>query len=313
MSISISWFLRRVLEIGQRFKFSVVPNHFYSEIPDVRQLRRDRRWMKPFSMVEVKGTNIDAQFEFVREVTESLRAEIAKTPHESPNHFYRKACERNGEAGYGPTEAEFLHCFIRARKPARIVQVGCGVSTALIQDAAAAETGYSPKITCVEPYPTAFLRAEQQAGRITLMAEPAQWVDRSVFTSLGPGDLLFIDSTHTVKVGSEVPRMILEVLPRLAPGVIVHFHDIPFPHDYMQQVMKNDVFFIHEPVLLHAFLSMNRGYRILASFSMLQKANSSRLKTFIPNFVPSILDEGVCVEENHFPSALYLERTEQPS
>ena len=149
-----------------------------------------------------RGARVDHQRAFVRDCGE---------PHADDRRtrgVHAKACRDNGEAGYGPIEADFLYCYMRARKPGRVVQVGGGVSTSVMLTAADDEDGYWPQITCIEPYPTAFLNQLAADRRITLIAEPMQTVDRGVFDSLEAGDLLFIDSTPTVKVGSEAVALI---------------------------------------------------------------------------------------------------------
>src|SRR5207249_4543131 len=110
---------------------------------------------------------------------------------------------------------------------------------------------YDPNLVCIDPYPTQYLKSAATEGRISLIAKKAQEVDLSTFTDLQHGDLLFVDSTHTVKPGSEVNHIILEVLPRLRTGCYVHFHDIYFPYDY-QTSLLNTVFFSGESALLHA-------------------------------------------------------------
>jgi hypothetical protein len=150
--------------------------------------------------------------------------------------------------GYGPVEAEFLFCFITTKRPNRIVQVGCGASTAVIL-LAAKEANYKPQVVCVDPFPTGYLTSAAGQKIIELIPKPAQEIDITVFTSLGGGDLLFVDSTHTTRPGSEVNRIILEVLPRLRSGWFVHFHDIFFPYDYQSQVLSTLFFLGGEHVI----------------------------------------------------------------
>src|SRR5262249_12511849 len=151
-----------------------------------------------------------------------------------------RACDDNGEAGFGPVEADFLDAFITTERPARIVQVGCGVSTSIILRAAG-DAGYKPEIVCVEPYPTEYLRRAEREGQIEPGAEKAQKVPRELLPGLGDSGFLFVDSTHTGKPGSEVNRLILEVLPRLARGSWVHFHDIYFPYDYQPGLLSDEL------------------------------------------------------------------------
>jgi len=119
----------------------------------------------------------------------------------------------NGEASFGLRDAEFLYGFIRTIQPKKIVQVGYGVSTAVML-MAAAEDRYQPVIVCVEPYPIEFLDRADREQAIRLVKARAQDVPLEILTDLGEEGFLFIDSTHTVKPGSEINRLILEVLPR---------------------------------------------------------------------------------------------------
>ena len=97
---------------------------------------------------------------------------------------------------------------------------------------AAKESDYKPEIICIDPYPNRFLKRSDRANEIRLIPKKVQLVDLEMLTELGDNGFLFIDSTHTVKPGSDVNYLILEVLPRLRVGSWVHFHDIYFPFDY---------------------------------------------------------------------------------
>ena len=122
--------LRILFEAGQRLGLDVLPRHFYSEIPDVRRLTASTEWRRPFSMAGVRGAGIEAQTAFLEETC--ARAGAAAV---DGGLTYRRACEANGEPGYGPVEAAFLHQFVAAWQPARILQIGCGVSTAVCRAA----------------------------------------------------------------------------------------------------------------------------------------------------------------------------------
>jgi len=116
---------------------------------------------------------------------------------------YAEACALNEEGGYGPIDAQLLYCFIRTVKPQRVVQVGGGV-TAAVMLRASRDAGYTLDLTCVEPYSTRFLSERAAAGEIHLITERAQAVELECLTGLASGDLFCVDSTHTVKPGSEV-------------------------------------------------------------------------------------------------------------
>ena len=139
--------MRVGFEIRQRFYVDILPRHFYSEIPDIRALRNTKAWRAPRSMKGISGA-VDAQLAWVDKCTRSYRAGL--------KHFevHQMAVRMNGsDEGYGEVEADFLYCFVRSQKPRQIVQIGCGVSTAVCL-LAARDEGYVPRITCAEPYPT---------------------------------------------------------------------------------------------------------------------------------------------------------------
>jgi hypothetical protein len=296
--------LHAAFAMGQRAGFDVLPRHFYSQIPDLAALRRSSSWRAPASMTGVRGTDIAEQLGKLQNWLAPLQAQRQGA------ELYRESIKENGsDGGYGEIEAIVLHAFVATQKPRVIVQVGCGVSTAIVL-AASSAAGYAPKIICVEPYPTDFLVRSEQQGRITLIRKPAQDVDISTFQEASVGDLLFIDSTHTVKVGSEVNRLILEVLPRVSAGAYVHFHDIYFPYDYQRHLLSDEVFFHSESTLVHAFLACNDRFQIEVSLSMLHYAARDRLRQLLPSYDPQNDEDGLAAEGGkHFPSALWLRCT----
>lgn len=294
--------LRGLFEFGQRCGVDILPRHYYSEIPEIRSLRRNGDWKLPRTMKGVRGAETGAQFEFVEQccpadVVEGLRR----------SGIHRDACAANGEPGFGPVDADFLHAFVQRVRPKKVVQVGCGVSTAVILRTASDAGDYRPEIVCVEPYPTEALRRADQEGLIRLIAEPAQLVPIEVLTGLDEGGFLFIDSTHAVQPGSEVNRLIFEVLPRLRSGSWVHFHDVYFPYDYQRGLLDDELFFCNESALLHAFLINNESFAVRVSLSMLHYADPSRLGRSLPNYRPAANDHGLRASPGDFPASLYLE------
>jgi hypothetical protein len=133
--------------------------------------------------------------------------------------IYEYACKENGEPGYGPIEAEFLFAFITAKRPNRIVQVGCGVSTAVIL-LAARDANYTPQVICVDPFPTGYLTRTAGNKLIQLIQKPAQEVDLTVLTTVNAGDLLWPFGKR--RVGGRLPPPTPTIPPESAtvPGVI---------------------------------------------------------------------------------------------
>ena len=291
----------RSFRLLQRAGINVLPEHFYSAVPNLADLERRSDWRKPRSMHGILQRDVDAQVALLG----SWLSPHADVLHN--NSVHRDAFAGGGaDGGYGEIEAEVLFGFVATNKPRRITQVGCGVSTAICLGAAE-WAGYKPDIVCFEPYPSAYLQEAAGKGSIRLVAQFAQTVDYDVIADLDDGDLLFIDSTHAVKPGSEVNYLIHEVLPRLKPGVWVHFHDIYFPYDYARDTLDGDMLFPQESSLLYAFLIGNGRFRVEASLSMIHYARPDALRALIPKYEPNRQIDGLRADGGrHFPSAAWL-------
>ena len=301
--------LRSLFEVGQRIGVDVLPRHFYSEIPDIRALKADRRWQRPYSLAGVAGTDIEKQLSWLREICPS---ELAGTL--PALGLYEYAATENGAVGFGPVETDLLYCFVRTRKPARMMQIGAGASTAVVLRAAR-EAGFPIDLTCVDPFPTDYLRRLGARGEITLRDVPVQDLAATEFAALGAGDVLFIDSTHTVSPGSDVNYLILEVLPRLAKGVYVHFHDVTMPYDYMPSVLSRDLFFWSESVLLHAYLADNPRFEIRLGCAMIHDQALERAQEIVPTYNnPMRTDRGLAEADadGDFPASIWLEVVGDP-
>ena len=130
-----------------------------------------------------------------------------------------------------------------------------------------------------------------------------------MFQQLRPNDIVSIDSSHVVKTGSEVNYIVLEILPRLPTGVLVHFHDIYLPYDYQRDVLET---FVHanETALVRAFLTCNPRFGILFALSMLHYDRRDALRAILPEYRPEAdwrgMRSGNYTPERHFPSSLWL-------
>lgn len=292
--------LREIFEKGQSIGLDILPRHFYSEIPNIRKLRKTRWWRSSYSMKGVRGTSLSKQVNFLKEccskeITEEIRS----------RNIHRDASERNGREGFGPIEADFLFAFVVTKKPSQIFQIGCGVSTAVCLSAAE-YANYNPDIFCVDPYPNDFLLQSSRIGDIDLIQKGAEEVKAERVKKLGSDLLFFVDSTHTLGPSGEVTRIVLELLPRLKEGAYAHFHDINFPYDYGRNILDSSMFFGHEGALLLAFLAHNDRFRILMSQSMLHYSSPDKLKEYLPSYSPAPSSDGLSVGEGDFPSSIYL-------
>jgi hypothetical protein len=291
----------RAFALLQRAGVNLLPAHFYSCVPDLGDLGGRSDWRRPRTMYGINQRSVDGQLALLGEWI------MPQSNHLQGRSIHHDAIVGGGDdGGYGEIEADVLFAFVATRKPRRVIQIGCGVSTAVMLTAAE-RAGYAPEIVCIEPYPSAWLRDAAAKGQIRLRPEPAQVVDLDTLADLGDGDLLFVDSTHAVKPGSEVNYLIHEVLPRLRAGVWVHFHDIYFPYDYTRDVLSGDMFFPQESTLLYAFLTGNARCRLEVSLSMVHYAAPLGLQRLIPKYRPSAQADGLASGgDGHFPSSAWL-------
>jgi hypothetical protein len=208
---------------------------------------------------------------------------------------------------YGPIEGQVLHCAMRTLAPRLVVEVGSGASTALMADAAAmnaAEGARRSRIVTIDPFGPPAL---SNLDGVEVIAQPAQSVPESVFAELGDGDLLFIDSTHVVKAGSELGRLYLDVLPGLAPGVTIQIHDIYLPYLYSPWILT-ELWDWQESFLLAALLVNNPRLEVLCALSALHDARSDELRALLPDYCPLQMEDGIDPGRGvgHYPSSIWL-------
>jgi len=295
-------------KVGVRCGISILPVHFYSETPNVLELERDRSvWAKKSELPGISA-DLDQQERNLKDVCLPYQLEYGGNP------FYKDAVARGFGPGYGYVEGQALYAMVRFLKPQTIIEVGSGVSTACMLAAARinqSETGRMPAITCIDPFPSAKIRSLRE---VELLDRKVQQAPLEMFESLGPSDLLFIDSTHTVKPASDVNFLILEVLPRLKSGVVVHFHDIHLPYDYQPDVLTA---FYHwsETSLLRAFLINNSRAKIRFCLSQFHHERGETLNQIFPEYSPETFVGGLVANnqvpfsqsDKHFPTSTYID------
>jgi predicted O-methyltransferase YrrM len=168
---------------------------------------------------------------------------------------------------YNTADGAVYHAMLRRLRPRRVLEVGSGYTTALLLDTAERHD-LDVQVTCVEPYPDRLLSLLREGDEVELVRSGAQDVPVDAYTALEPGDLLFIDSSHVAKAGSDVLWLYLRVLPRLAPGVFVHVHDILWPMEYPEDWLRQGRDW-NEAYLLNAFLCHNEEWDVVLFSSWL--------------------------------------------
>lgn len=164
---------------------------------------------------------------------------------------------------YGHFDALMLYGMLREARPRRIIEVGSGFSSAAMLDLNEKVLGGGVQFTFIDPDMIRLrkLLREGDAGRVTLIEKRVQEVPLETFATLGANDVLFIDSSHVSKIGSDVNRLYFDVLPVLAPGVLIHIHDVAGNLEYPREWLEEGRAW-NEQYLLRAFLMNNAAYRI---------------------------------------------------
>lgn len=243
----------------ERIGIHIVPNHFYEPVPDTRSIP-EGFWERPSDLV---GIDLEeaAQLTLLDEFRRKYKSEYDQlsNPESAPLGFSLP------NRSFSSVDAEILYCMIRHFKPNTIMEIGSGNSTLLSAEALLRnrrETGNDSTLIAVEPYPNAVLE-KGFPGLTRVIKAPVQSIPLKEFGSLRENDILFIDSSHVLKTGSDVQYEYLEIVPRLKPGVLVHFHDIFLPFSYPKSWVVNELRFWNEQSVLQALLAFNRSFRIL--------------------------------------------------
>jgi hypothetical protein len=267
-------------EVLPKGHYDIVPHNYYSPIPDLGQLPPDV-WDRraPLGGVDL---GVDAAIDLIEGELAPYVAELevpAAGPA-APGEFFL------ANENYESVDAELLYAMVRSQRPKRVLELGSGFTTLLIGMAARrnAEDGDAPDHVAYDPYPRSQIVGDAPPAPTRFESISATDVPLDIFAELEAGDILFVDTTHTVKLGSDVNFVVLEVLPKLAPGVIVHFHDIFLPWEYPREWFEEMDYLWAEQYLLQAFLSFNDEFEVLIPAAAVAREHPDRLAAVVPSF-----------------------------
>jgi hypothetical protein len=267
--------------------FLPVPVHFYSPIPDLNDLRARRVWdaRSPMTGIDFREAS---QLALLADLGQAFGAECRWPLHatENPADYF----VANSGFSYGC--AASTHSMIRRLQPATVIEIGSGYSSRVISAALELnrrEHGMEGRHMVVDPYPDELLKGSRFPAT-DVLAQRVELLDPSFVDVLKQGDVLFIDSGHTVRTGGDVNFLYLEVLPRLAAGVVVHVHDIALPREYPEVYATTPAFrqFWTEQYLLQAFLCFNPRFRVLLALNWLMIDHPDAFRRAFPLYDPSI-------------------------
>jgi methyltransferase family protein len=285
---------RATFELWQRLGFHVVGDHFYDPVPNTHTIRdtyvNGPREL-PAITVNWPSLVLDACALLDTNIDDYLqhRTTFGYVEH----NFY-----------FAGIDALYYYSFIRTRQPKRIVEIGQGFSTrialsALTQNASVTKT--PPELISIDPY-SRLAPQITAAIRYSTIKHSLQETGRDITGMLSEGDLLFVDSSHVFKFGSDVKFLFEFVYPCLDVGVILHIHDIFTPFDYPVDWMTKEKRFWNEQYFLESFLSYNKNFRIEAAVHSLARDGAVDRLLSNRNLGPDVVRrEG---------TSLYLRRTD---
>lgn len=248
--------------------------HYYSPIPSLEDIEESGRRTHAAPGIDLN------EAEQVRLLEDLARhyPSMPFTDDGSPGFRYRF-----DNPSYSYADAIFLHTMLRHLQPRRVIEVGSGHTSALTLDTNQHFLGGSVETCFIDPHPELLLSliTEADRRRSRVIESRLQDVDPALFDTLEARDILFVDSTHVSKVGSDVNHLFFQILPRLAPGTIVHLHDIfpgfEYPMDWLKQGRA-----WNEQYILRAFLTFNASFKIKLFGSHMIHRDPEWFRTHMP-------------------------------
>jgi hypothetical protein len=244
----------------------ITPADYYSPIPTLHKLD-SQVFDKVFADTGLNW-NLSGQLSYLNCIFTKYIGEYTPSPN----------------TGLSLLDSFILYAMIRERKPTIMIEVGSGETTRISLQAMEinAREGFECRFYSIEPYPSDYLKNIRNRN-FELINTELQAVE---INFLREADLLFIDSSHVAKIGSDVNYEILEIVPQLKKDSIIHWHDIMMPSNYWKEWTYSKTKFWNESYLLHAFMLFNDSYEIIWASRYMQINNSLLLKKQFSYFDP---------------------------
>jgi predicted O-methyltransferase YrrM len=280
----------------QKRGWHLQPNHYYWPLNDIEFLRAHPELWHDRGLPAGIDWDLDGQVAFARELA-AVYDELADVAARGP------AVDMSSEitldnGSFSGADACAYYGVVRKLQPRRVVEIGGGWSTIFLAHALA-HNERATAVTLIEPEPDHRLLARIPRDW-DIQRALLQFADLSAFEQLQAGDICFYDGSHVARTGSDVNWFFFEVLPRLAPGVMVHVHDIYWPDDYHDQWIYGDGLSWNEQYVLQAFLMHNQAYRVRLANHLLCRLRADDVRAIYPGWP----DGGsVWLEKTHLPAS----------
>ena len=270
--------LRRLTNVLKRMGVFPLIDHYYEPLFNDQHLKSELSKLRKLPGIKF---NEDAQIGLLKQL--NYQNEF--------DHFLKKEIDKSSfssfkinNGSFAPGDSEFLFNFVRHIKPKKIIEVGCGETTKIIQAAIEFnknenEANNVCSHICIEPYEQPWL---ENFSNIELIRKKVENIDLKLFHDLKAGDLLFIDSSHMIRPQGDVLFNFLSIIPSLKKDIYVHVHDIFTPHDYPDAWVKDQVRFWNEQYLLEALLTGSDKLEVVAALNLLKRNYFNDLQKVCP-------------------------------
>lgn len=255
----------------------VPPGHFYSPIVNKEDVlsKADVLYQKKEAFNGI-NLSVKEQLKLVQSFKEFI-SPFTETPSLQFRYFYKNNY-------YSYSDGLILYGMLSTFQPSKVIEIGSGYSSALMLDFQELNSDVETELIFIEPFPENRLnRLIKSKDRIKLYQNFVQDIPLELFENLSENDILFIDSSHVSKAGSDLNHVLFNILPVLKSGVIIHFHDITYPFEYPIEWIKEGRSW-NEIYLIRAFLMHNSAYEISLFTSYLNQYYSKELNEINPFF-----------------------------
>jgi predicted O-methyltransferase YrrM len=277
----MNYLFNKIRNIKRKLLLTPFPGSYSSPIVDAADIRSREAEIFSINSKDIPGVDLNEEYQLtLLKEFERYYPEIPFTDIKNERRYYYN----NGY--YLHSDAIFLYSMIRYFHPRRIVEIGAGFSSAAMLDSVDS-LGYQDTVfTFIDPYPDrlrSVLRKEDHL-RCTILEKRLEDVEVTIGDQLTENDILFVDSSHVCKTGSDVNKIILEILPRLNSRVLIHFHDLFFPFEYPKSwVLDWNSFGWNEDYFLRAFLMYNTNFEIVFFNTFLEQFYKERFMRIMPD------------------------------
>ena len=260
------------------------PGHYSSPVPAYKEIKRRESVIFNNKIKSIAGIELNhsGQYDFLKQSYHYL-AEFDFPENAKPKYryFYKNPM-------FSFADAFTLFAFLNEFSPNKYIEVGSGYSSSLVLDSRKKKKWNNLQLTFIEPYPARLNSLLKPGDKqfCTIIEEPIQTVSSEHYKSLERNDILFVDSSHVLRIDSDLTYILFTILPKLNSGVLIHFHDIFWPLEYPEAIL-NDGRLWNESYFLRAFMQYNSDFEILFFGSYLQEQYEIELIEKDPRFAGS--------------------------